>query len=86
MNRILFVAAFAATALGLAACDKPGTRTAYINSGASATPAMPPTSAPSKPATEYSPQDTLGEPRESREAATSTAMSDTASPSTAPQK
>jgi hypothetical protein len=86
MKRILTVAALAAAALGVAACEKPGTNTAYLNSGASATPAMPPVSGPSRPATEASPQDTMAASpgTAANEASTSPATSDTASPNTAP--
>jgi len=91
MKTILSMAAVAAAALGLAACDKPAnTKSAYINSGQSATPAMPATSTPSQPATVASTQP-LGQPAPSQEPApaqapssTSPATSDTASPNTAP--
>ena len=90
MKTILSMAAVAAAALGLAACDKPaGTKSAYINSGQSATPAMPATSTPSQPATVPS-TEPLGQPAQPDSSApqpqstTSTATSDTASPNAAP--
>jgi hypothetical protein len=86
MNKILLVAAVAAATLAVAACDKPGasTNSAYINSGTSATPAMPATSAPSQPATVAS-TEPLGQPQPEaeRQPSTATATSDTASPNAA---
>jgi hypothetical protein len=88
MKQILLVAAVAAAALAAAACDNARTdansaNSAYINSGASATAAMPPSSYPSQPATVAS-NDTLGPPpAPERQASTDTATSDTASPNTA---
>jgi len=83
MKRLLPVAAIALVALTLAACDKPRTNSAYINSGASATPLMPAdppsqavTAAPDAAVTAASPAQAT--------VTTATATSDTASPSTAP--
>ena len=97
MRSILPVAALAAAALAVAACDKPRTQSAYINSGASATPAMPAGSPPSQPATVPS-NEPLGQPDKGgapaadaaaqvpneRPVTTAPATSDTASPNTAP--
>ena len=75
MRKLVPVAALAA-ALAVAACDKPRTQSsAYNNSGASATPAMPPASAPSETA------ETVPKPLASQ----APAVSDTTSPSTAQQ-
>ena len=78
MRKLVPVAALAA-ALAVAACDKPRTQSsAYNNSGASATPAMPaepPAQQASAPVEPQQPQ-----------ATTSPATSDTASPNTAPAK
>jgi hypothetical protein len=83
MKRLLPVAAIALVALNLAACDKPRTNSAYNNSGTSATPLLPAdppsqavTAAPDAAATAASPAETT--------VTTAPAMSDTASPSTAP--
>ena len=75
MRILLPVAVVAAAALGLAACDKPQQKSAYNNSGASATPAMP--------ATQY-PSDSAAEPSKDSAATQAPAVSDTASPNTAP--
>jgi hypothetical protein len=75
MRQILPVAVLAAAALAVAACDKPARPdSAYINSGQSATPAMPATDA-----------DARSTAREQEPAAvtSSPATSDTASPNTA---
>ena len=75
MRSIVPVAALAA-ALAVAACDKPRTQSsAYNNSGASATPAMPAEPPARQAAAPAEPQPT-----------TSPATSDTASPNTAPAK
>jgi hypothetical protein len=85
MRPILPLAALVAAAFAAGACEKPGTQSAYNNSGQSATPAMPATQAPAG-----SPSQTPAEPLkaptpESAPTASSTpAVSDTASPSTAP--
>jgi hypothetical protein len=86
MKRTIVVAALAAAAFAAAGCDKPQTSTAYINSGASATPAMPATQAPSG-----SPAETPAEPLKASPAEparevnpSAPAVSDTASPSAAP--
>ena len=98
MRSFLPVAALAAAALAVAACDKPRTQSAYINSGTSATPAMPAGSLPSQPATVPS-GEPLGQqdkggapatdataqaPSSERPMTTAPATSDTASPNTAP--
>ena len=100
MKKPILVAAVAAAALAVAACDKPQTNSAYINLGASATPAMPATSSPSQPATIAS-TEPLGQPDAARADATPTqpaastpepqsqvtsapATSDTASPNAPP--
>lgn len=75
MRKILPLAAAAAAALALGACDKPRTNSAYINSGQSATGAMPaePLAPPQTP--EQAPPPAV---------TTAPATSDTASPNTAP--
>lgn len=91
MRSILPVAAVAAAALSVAACDmsRSGAQSAYLNSGASATPAMPATSLPSQPATEAS-TEPIGASQATVAAlneapvTTAPATSDTASPNTAP--
>lgn len=70
MRFLLPVAAVAAAALAVAACDKPGTQSAYNNSGASATPAIPAEQLAATPAPVQPSQ--------------APAVSDTTSPSTAP--
>ena len=78
MRKLVPLAALAA-ALAVAACDKPRTQSsAYNNSGASATPAMP-AEQPAQAATTPAP----AEPQQPQ-ATTSPATSDTASPSAAP--
>ena len=86
MGNLLRVAALVAAALGLAACEKPGMKSAYNNSGASATPVMPAGQAPSG-----SPSQTPAEPLKAAPEETARevnpsapAVSDTASPNTAP--
>ena len=86
MRPILPVAALAAAALAVAACDKPQTQSAYNNSGASATPAMPASRTPSG-----APSETPAEPLKATPAETARevnpsapAVSDTTSPNTAP--
>lgn len=84
MRFLIPVAAVAAAALAVAACDKPRTQSAYINSGASATPAMPAEQAPAQ-----SPAETVPQPVTSQSApaglsaSQAPAVSDTTSPSTA---
>ena len=80
MRRILPVAVLAVAALAAAACEKPGTKSAYLNSGADATPAMAAVetqskwgAAPAEPA----------KPEAGRDASSAPAVSDTASPSPA---
>ena len=87
MRYLLSVAAVAAAALAVAACDKPRTQSAYNNSGVSATPAMPAEQAPSQ-----TPAESAAQPMSSGMSAPAgptawsqaPAVSDTASPSTAP--
>ena len=84
MRSIIPVAALAAMALAIAACDKPRTQSAYINSGTSATPAMPAGSGPSESPSESSAQPMSSYPPGSQVAASQApAVSDTTSPSTA---
>ena len=90
MRTLLTVAAVAAAALSVAACDmRSGAQSAYLNSGASATPAMPATSLPSQPATEPS-TEPMGASQpalaslDQNPTTTAPATSDTASPNTAP--
>ena len=80
MRFLLEVAAVAAAALGLAACDKPLTQSAYNNSGASATPAMPAEQSSTPPAAPAQ-QAPVGDPAAAVSQAP--AVSDTASPSAA---
>lgn len=90
MKTLTFVAALAAAAFAVAACDKPQTQSAYINSGASATPAMPATQTPSGSPSETPAEPLKAQPNETaRELNPSApAVSDTTSPSAppAPQK
>ena len=80
MRFLVHVAAVAAAALAVAACDKPQTKSAYINSGASATPAMPAQHAPSQ-----SPAETAAQPASEAASTQAPAVSDTTSPNTAPK-
>ena len=75
MKTILSMAAVAAAALGRAACDKPQTRSAYNNSGASATPAMP---------AEQQPQAVAPPASDNSAVSQAPAVSDTLSPNAAP--
>ena len=86
MRQTLFVAALAAVAFTGAACDKPQTKSAYLNSGASATPAMPATQSPSAAPSETPAQPLKASPAESASEVnpSAPAVSDTASPNTAP--
>lgn len=85
MRFLIPVAAVAAAALSVAACDKPRTQSAYINSGTSATPAMPAQQAPAQ-----SPVETVPQPMTSQAApaglstSQAPAVSDTTSPSAPP--
>jgi hypothetical protein len=87
MRFLLRVAAVAAAALAVAACDKPRTQSAYINSGTSATPAMPAQQAPAEAPSEASAQPMSSQPKPGNAAVSQApAVSDTTSPSTAPAK
>jgi hypothetical protein len=84
MKRILTVAALAAVALAPPACDKPGTKSAYNNSGQSATPAMPAQQAPSESPAETKPEPLKAQtPTSDSPATQAPAVSDTTSPNPA---